>query len=90
MLIHLLGAGYNLTIVKEGECDVSKITNLIQEHVPEGTLHSNIAAELNYILPNEQSQNFSSLFKMLEASQEDLKISSFGVSQTTMDEVFLR
>ena len=84
------GAGYHLIIVKERDCDVSKITDLIKSKVPDAELDMNVAAELSYVLPLEDVPKFENMFSILEKEKNNLKISSFGASQTTMDEVFLR
>ncbi|XP_007498288.2 phospholipid-transporting ATPase ABCA3-like isoform X3 [Monodelphis domestica] len=86
----LTGAGYHMIIVKDSNCDVDKIFNIIQEYVPSATLESNTGAELSFILPKESTNRFEALFIRLENEQVDLGISSYGVSVTTMEEVFLR
>lgn len=50
----------------------------------------NHGAELSYVLPTENVTKFEMLFSDLEMNKEELKISSYGASQTTMDEVFIR
>lgn len=47
-------------------------------------------AELTYILPSEATGKFEDLFNELESRREELGINSFGVSVTTMEEVFLK
>ncbi|XP_076053842.1 phospholipid-transporting ATPase ABCA3-like isoform X2 [Oratosquilla oratoria] len=84
------GAGYRLTIVKEPSCEVSVITNLLQDHIPDTELDQNVGSELSYILPSEKASKFEDLFSLLEDKREELKISSYGASLTTMEEVFLR
>lgn len=66
------------------------ITNVVQVHIPDAELDQNVGAELTYVLPNADIAKFESLFLQLEKQKEELMISSFGASQTTMDEVFLR
>jgi len=79
-----------MVIVKEPDCDVTAITKIIQSYVPTAQMESDVSAELSYILPADSKATFENLFDYLSASQADLKISSFGVSVTTMEEVFLR
>ena len=85
-----LGAGYHLTIVKDSNCDVNKVTRVVQSYVPEAELESNIGYELSYILPRESSGQFETLFDDLQTNRKDYGISSLGASVTTMEEVFLR
>lgn len=49
-----------------------------------------VGAELTFILPSESTSKFEQLFSELESRREELGINSFGVSVTTMEEVFLK
>ncbi|KAI4551506.1 hypothetical protein MJT46_017758, partial [Ovis ammon polii x Ovis aries] len=84
------GVGYHLIIVKDPHCDVKEISKLIKYHVPEAKLENNVAAELSFILPKEYTNRFKDLFTEMEERQEELGIASFGISITTMEEVFIR
>uniref|UniRef100_A0A7N4NZL8 ABC transporter domain-containing protein n=1 Tax=Sarcophilus harrisii TaxID=9305 RepID=A0A7N4NZL8_SARHA len=88
-LKHKYGAGYHLIMVKEPQCKIKKISQLIYQYVPNATMESNVGAELSFILPKENSQRFEELFTALEENQKKLGISSYGASVTTMEEVFL-
>ena len=66
------------------------IFEAIKIHVPEVELESNVGAELSFVLPKEQSATFEQLFAHLEQNQDSLGIGSFGVSVTTLEEVFLK
>nr|XP_020862173.1 ATP-binding cassette sub-family A member 3-like [Phascolarctos cinereus] len=84
------GAGYHMIMVKGQHCNVHEIEILIREHIPNATMERNMGAELSFILPKENVHSFEALFEELEERQEELGISSFGASVTTMEEVFLR
>ncbi|KAK3610642.1 hypothetical protein CHS0354_009107 [Potamilus streckersoni] len=86
----LYGAGYHMIIEKHPNCDVETLTQLIQSHVPTATLESQISAELSYLLPFDESPKFAKLFETVEISMEKLGVTSFGISPTTMEEVFLK
>uniref|UniRef100_A0A8C0N4H2 ABC transporter domain-containing protein n=1 Tax=Canis lupus familiaris TaxID=9615 RepID=A0A8C0N4H2_CANLF len=88
-LKRIYGVGYHIIIVKEPHCDVEQITRLVEQHVPDARLETNVAAELSFILPKKHTDRFTGLLTDLEKSQEKLGIGSFGVSITTMEEVFL-
>jgi ATP-binding cassette subfamily A (ABC1) protein 3 len=77
-------------MVKEPNCNVKGITSLIQRHIPAAKLESNVGAELSFILPQELSEKFESLFLELDEFDKSLGVSSYNVSTTTMEEVFLR
>lgn len=73
------------------KCESSKVTEFIQKHVLTAYLKSESRRELHYILPYEEAKkgNFEKLFDALETQQEELFISSFGVADSTLEEVFL-
>ncbi|KAH9498375.1 ATP-binding cassette sub- A member 3 [Bulinus truncatus] len=84
------GAGYHMILVKQPECNVQRVISIVQQYIPTAELESNIGAELSFILPQNLVSHFESLFTELEQKQQELGISSFGASVTTMEEVFLK
>ncbi|XP_043312515.1 phospholipid-transporting ATPase ABCA3-like [Cervus canadensis] len=84
------GVGYHLIMVKDRHCDVKEISKMIKYHVPEARLESNVAAELSFILPKEYANRFKDLLTEMTDRQEELGIASFGISITTMEEVFIK
>ena len=51
---------------------------------------TDVGAELSYILPSSATASFPELFDKLETEKAALGISSFGISVTTMEEVFIK
>lgn len=85
------GIGYHMTIVKSSDStDVTPITRLIQYHIEEVKLHTSAGTEISYSLPHEKSKLFEALFNDIETKKNQLEIDSYGVSITTMEEVFLK
>ena len=84
------GVGYHMTIVKSSSCDPSKINSLVKSLVPKSEQVTNVGAELSYVLPSSSTPSFPELFDRLEANKAGLGILSFGVSVTTMEEVFMK
>ncbi|XP_071785236.1 phospholipid-transporting ATPase ABCA3-like isoform X1 [Asterias amurensis] len=84
------GVGYHLTLVRNKDCDVDVVHSFIKKHVAQSELESNVGNELDFILPREDSASFKQLFADLEYSRGPLGIDSFGVSITTMEEVFMK
>nr|XP_014349980.1 PREDICTED: ATP-binding cassette sub-family A member 1-like isoform X2 [Latimeria chalumnae] len=72
--------------------DVEAITYLIQKHVPEAEFLEDIGQEITYVLPYEGAQNgsFAQLFKDLDVLLPNLGVSSYGISDTTLEEIFLK
>ncbi|NXA10153.1 ABCA1 protein, partial [Sapayoa aenigma] len=72
-----------------GFLDVSAISNLITKHVPEARLVEDIGHELTYVLPYKAAKEgaFVELFHEIDDRLSDLGISSYGISETTLEEV---
>ena len=83
------GVGYNLTIVKEPNCNHKKLEETILKHIPDATVLTNVGAEMTYQLPFNSSHLFVQLFTDFDAHLKTLGITTYGVSVTTMEEVFL-
>jgi ATP-binding cassette subfamily A (ABC1) protein 3 len=84
------GVGYHMVIVKDPHCNTKAVKDVILSYIPTASVESEHASELSYILPREMSSHFEQLFSELETKQKDLGVGSFGVSVTTMEEVFLK
>lgn len=71
--------------------DIGSITGLIHHHVPEAKLIEKIGQELTYLLPNKgfKHRAYASLFRELEETLADMGLSSFGISDTSLEEVWL-
>ncbi|XP_037133937.1 ATP-binding cassette sub-family A member 5 [Syngnathus acus] len=83
------GVGYHLRMSISDRCDVASISSLIQQHIPKAKLTRQQEAELNFTLPFESMDAFAGLFSELDA-QPDLGLVNYGVSMTTLEDVFLR
>ncbi|KAM4621970.1 phospholipid-transporting ATPase ABCA1b isoform 2-T2 [Polymixia lowei] len=72
--------------------DVSLISSLIFRHVPAARLVEDLGHELTYVLPYSAAKDgaFVELFKDMDDKLPDLGISSYGVSDTTLEEIFLK
>ncbi|XP_046858898.1 phospholipid-transporting ATPase ABCA3-like [Xenia sp. Carnegie-2017] len=84
------GVGYRLTLVKAAECNVTDTASLVYNHVADAFQVSDVGAELAFVLPSQSSTGFEKLFQTLEQEKDELGISSFGVSVTTLEDVFIK
>ncbi|CAL8135403.1 unnamed protein product [Orchesella dallaii] len=94
-----LGEGYHLYIVKKrceseftSECCQQAVTAFIRRRALTVKLVKESKHELHYMLPlNELKQgNFVKLFRDLKSFKEELHISSYGVKNTTLEEIFMK
>ena len=87
----LFGVGYSLSLVKaQAGCDAAAVEALVVGRVPAAERLSNVGAEMTFQLPLSASASFPALFAALEAAQKPLGIDSYGVSVTTMEQVFVK
>ncbi|XP_054609148.1 retinal-specific phospholipid-transporting ATPase ABCA4-like isoform X2 [Dunckerocampus dactyliophorus] len=72
--------------------DIDSISSLIHHHVPEAKLIEVIGQELTFLLPNRgfKHRAYASLFRELEETLADMGLSSFGISDTSLEEIFLK
>ncbi|XP_065294718.1 phospholipid-transporting ATPase ABCA3-like [Dermacentor albipictus] len=85
-----LGAGYHMAILKTPNCDPRAVMDEVAAFAPSAELESNVGAEMALRIGRGDQPVFKHLFSHLEENKEKLGIASFGVSVTTLEEVFLR
>eukprot|EP00752_Nemacystus_decipiens_P003898 g3578.t3 len=84
------GLGYKLTLVKAGQSfEPSEVIALVLSHVAHAQTLSSAGGEISFRLPREESRNFPDLFRALEAGREAMGVGGYGVSITSLEEVFL-
>ncbi|KAJ6921835.1 ABC transporter A family member 1 isoform X1, partial [Populus alba x Populus x berolinensis] len=103
-LKHQYGVGYTLTLEKSSPT-ASVASDIVSRHVPSATCVSEVGTEISFKLPLASSVSFESMFREIEScmrrsisksetsSSEDKSypgIESYGISVTTLEEVFLR
>ncbi|XP_078394771.1 ATP-binding cassette sub-family A member 13-like [Cetorhinus maximus] len=92
------GQGYSLTISKkhsivgsDESCDVGLVTSLVKQHIPLAFLKQDSFGELIYSVPTiEDKTAYERLFQDLDKDMEKLYLSSYSISDTTLEEVFLK
>ncbi|KAL6100670.1 abca12 [Pungitius sinensis] len=92
-----LGQGYKLTLTKKTEnseqIDNAELKAFVQAHVPEARLKEALGGDLVYSLPSFTSSNaasYRSLLTALDTNLDALQLGGYGISDTTLEEVFLQ
>ncbi|XP_072270166.1 ABC-type organic anion transporter ABCA8-like isoform X2 [Pyxicephalus adspersus] len=83
------GIGYHLRMEVTPSCDPEIITSLMQQHISNPKISSKKENELTFTLPFHNMDAFPDLFSHLE-ERIGRDIVSFGVSMTTLEDVFLK
>ena len=84
------GVGYNIVIAKQDKDPNPEIDSFIISKIPTAIKLSEVSSEVTYQIPQNESSRFEEFFTDLDASLEKLRIKSYGVGVTTLEEVFLR
>ena len=84
------GVGYNLSIAKAPHCDPKAVTEFITHGIDVASQTRHIAGEMAFSLPYTATKEFGSFFESLNENQDKLGIMSYGLSMTTLEEVFLK
>lgn len=103
-LKHHYGVGYTLTLVKSAPT-ASIAGDIVHRHVPSATCISEVGTEISFRLPMASSPAFERMFREIEgcmkkpvssmeangsSDKDSHGIESYGISVTTLEEVFLR
>ncbi|KAH0629331.1 hypothetical protein JD844_011316 [Phrynosoma platyrhinos] len=83
------GIGYRLSMHIDRYCNIEGTASLIRQHVPEASLLKQNEEQLVYALPFKDMDKFSALFADLDIHSH-LGVISYGVSMTTLEDVFLK
>ncbi|NXY90850.1 ABCAA protein, partial [Alcedo cyanopectus] len=83
------GIGYDLRIHVSESCDLENMTSLVKQYIPNVMFSGHSQYELRYKLPLEHVNRFPDLFRSLD-SCSDQGILNYGVTMTTLEDVFLR
>jgi len=86
------GAGYNLIMVKSSSEPNTKIMPFLQQHLNDSGVkkQSEIQQEMSVIIPSRCAQSFPNFFKEFDANLAGLGIQSYGITLSTLEEVFLK
>ncbi|KAB1265912.1 ATP-binding cassette sub-family A member 5 [Camelus dromedarius] len=83
------GIGYRLSMYIDRYCATESLSSLVKQHIPGATSLQQTDQQLVYSLPFKDMDKFSGLFSALD-THSNLGIISYGVSMTTLEDVFLK
>ncbi|CAM1320016.1 ABCA3 (predicted) [Pycnogonum litorale] len=83
------GTGYYLRMIKRDGCDVNAVLNFISERLPVH-IDRDAGRELSLCIETTDTSEFPETFDQFEKEKNNLGIENFGLSLTTMEDVFLK
>ncbi|KAM9836585.1 phospholipid-transporting ATPase ABCA1 [Aulostomus maculatus] len=72
--------------------DLTAVGQLVRRHVPQAVFLECIGQEITFVLPYDGARDgtFALLFHELDQALADLGLTSYGISDTTLEEIFLK
>lgn len=83
------GAGYKLTLSLQEGCVHGDVSALIHGVVAAAQVADESLNEMSFKLPPGDVEHFEPLLSRLDSKKKELKVASYGISATTLEEVFL-
>ncbi|CAF4618859.1 unnamed protein product [Rotaria sp. Silwood1] len=80
---------YRIFMDKQETCDSRHVTRFIREHVKNAVLERGSASELVYGIKRDESNKIERLINALDQHRQSIGINSYGLSMTTIEDVFL-
>ena len=84
------GVGYILNILKKNEQAGPVIMDKIREYLDDAELSSDYGLEMKVQLTKEGNDKLEGLFQYMEEKGREIGIKEFGISMTTLEDVFLK
>ncbi|XP_029725473.2 phospholipid-transporting ATPase ABCA3 isoform X1 [Aedes albopictus] len=84
------GVGYRLICVKGPSCDKGLLCQILRNYIPDVRVETDIGSELSFVLKDSHIEVFQKMLEGLEHRMDECGITSYGISRTTMEEVFLK
>uniref|UniRef100_A0A3B5KYM5 ABC transporter domain-containing protein n=1 Tax=Xiphophorus couchianus TaxID=32473 RepID=A0A3B5KYM5_9TELE len=80
--------GFGSQTLDNSDPGLAAVTQLVRRHVPEAAFLESIGQEITFILPYSGARDgtFATLFHKLDLAMADLGLTSYGISDTTLEE----
>ena len=86
------GVGYNMTLEKKhsNNFDTAGLNGVVTARIAEASMITDAGKEITYQLPFSSCSQFPTLFEYLDGNLDALGLESYGISITTLEEVFIK
>lgn len=81
---------YRVFMDKQEKGENDRVLAFVRQHVPDVVVERQSAAELVLGVPRNQSKQIGQLIRALDAQSEEIGVDSYGLSMTSIEEVFLK
>ena len=85
-----LAHGFKLNVFKAANFSQTLFNDFLVRNMSNHYIETNIAAEITIAMPSEIINQIPNVLKKIEDSKNAIGIESYGISSSTIEEVFLR
>ena len=89
-MIEFIEFQYRLFIDKQETVSSDHIRAFIEKHLPNIAVERESASEIIFSIRRNESQYIDGLLRTLDGESAKIGIASYGISTTTIEEVFLK
>jgi ATP-binding cassette subfamily A (ABC1) protein 3 len=89
-LKNLYGSGYSFTVSKDKTFNQNQFLVMIKNIILNFKIETNVAGEIKISLPYEAVDKLPQLLNEVENNKQNIGISAYGISSSTIEEVFLK
>ena len=84
------GTGYYVNFEKRQNFSSEAVLGIVKKHIPDAAVYNETAEVAVLTVPFGHTQLFPTVFRELDAKKDQLGIKSYGLSLTTLEDVFVR
>lgn len=84
------GNGFRIKIVKNSKFILNELENLLEKFLSDYQIEINVAAEICISFPIKKANILSDFLNDLERYKNKIGLDSYGISSSTIEEVFLK
>jgi ATP-binding cassette subfamily A (ABC1) protein 3 len=89
-LKNMYGSGYSFTVSKDETFNENQFLLMIKNIILNFKIETNVAGEIKISLPYEAVDKLPQLLNEVENNKQNIGISAYGISSSTLEEVFLK
>jgi ATP-binding cassette, subfamily A (ABC1), member 3 len=89
-LKNMYGSGYSFTVSKDETFNENQFLLMIKNIILNFKIETNVAGEIKISLPYEAVDKLPQLLNEVENNKQNIGISAYGISSSTIEEVFLK
>ncbi|XP_001662815.2 ATP-binding cassette sub-family A member 1 [Aedes aegypti] len=89
-LKNAFGVGYRLICVKGRKYSEACLLETLRKHIPSVKIDHESASEVEVLLEKKYVQRYEAMLEEMERNMESCGVMSYGVSFTTLEEVFMK